>query len=102
MSGKRGERHYGCTGLRAGPANLSPDSLLHGGQQLPATTLQALMLNNLVSLEDLTNKFSFLAYLHAHRKMHHFINTQFDAIPRQEFRNYPNTGDGAGPARQAR
>ncbi|MEU0036329.1 SidA/IucD/PvdA family monooxygenase [Streptomyces sp. NPDC006333] len=109
MSGKRGEQHYGCIGVGVGPANLSLASLLHGdqtvpslfldrkktftwhdGQQLPGTTLQVSMLKDLVSLADPTNRFSFLAYLHAHRKMYHFINAQFDAMPRQEFRNYLN------------
>jgi lysine N6-hydroxylase len=46
------------------------------------------MLKDLVSLADPTNRFSFLSYLHAHGKIYHFINAQFDAVPRREFRNY--------------
>ncbi|MFI9806638.1 lysine N(6)-hydroxylase/L-ornithine N(5)-oxygenase family protein [Streptomyces sp. NPDC052301] len=107
MSEKRGGQHYGCVGVGVGPANLSLASLLHGdttvpnlfldrktsfswhdGQQMPDTTLQVSMLKDLVSLADPTNRFSFLAYLHAQGKMYHFINAQFDAMPRQEFRNY--------------
>src|SRR5882757_4327425 len=99
--------HYNCVGIGVGPANLSLASLLHGhddvsnlfldkkttfgwhdGQQLPDTTLQVSMLKDLVSLADPTNRFSFLSYLHAHGKIYHFINAQFDAVPRQEFRNY--------------
>ncbi|CAL9432013.1 MULTISPECIES: lysine N(6)-hydroxylase/L-ornithine N(5)-oxygenase family protein [Streptomyces] len=99
--------HYGCIGVGVGPANLSLASLLHGdqsipslfleqkeyfswhdGQQLPGTTLQVSMLKDLVSLADPTNRFSFLSYLHAHGKIYHFINAQFDAMPRQEYRNY--------------
>ncbi|WP_331763800.1 SidA/IucD/PvdA family monooxygenase (plasmid) [Streptomyces hirsutus] len=107
MSGKGGSRHYDCIGVGVGPANLSLASLLHGdrttrslfldqkesftwhdGQQLPGTTLQVSMLKDLVSLADPTNRFSFLSYLHAHGKIYHFINAQFEDMPRQEFRNY--------------
>lgn len=107
MSEKRGGQHYNCIGVGVGPANLSLASLLHGdgatrslfldqkksftwhdGQQLPGTTLQVSMLKDLVSLADPTNRFSFLSYLHAHGKIYHFINAQFDDMPRQEFRNY--------------
>ncbi|PRY41592.1 lysine N6-hydroxylase [Umezawaea tangerina] len=99
--------HYDCIGIGAGPANLSLASLLHSrpeitnlflekknefgwhdGQQLPGTTLQVSMLKDLVSLADPTSRFSFLSYLHSCGKIYHFINAQFDAVPRQEFRNY--------------
>jgi lysine N6-hydroxylase len=99
--------HYNCVGVGVGPANLSLASLLHGhpevtnlflekrssfgwhdGQQLPGTNLQVSLLKDLVSLADPTNKFSFFAYLHAQGRIYHFINAQFDAVPRQEFRNY--------------
>ncbi len=60
----------------------------HDGQQIPGATLQVSMLKDLVSLSDPTNAFSFLAYLHAQGRIHHFLNAQFDAVPRQEFRNY--------------
>jgi lysine N6-hydroxylase len=99
--------HYNCLGVGVGPANLSLAALLHGhpdvtnlfldqrnsfgwhdGQQLPGTTLQVSVLKDLVSLADPTNRFSFFAYLHAQGKIYHFINAQFDAVPRQEFRNY--------------
>ncbi|HEY3606283.1 MAG TPA: SidA/IucD/PvdA family monooxygenase [Pseudonocardiaceae bacterium] len=99
--------HYGCIGIGAGPANLSLASLLyphteisnlfldrkitfdwHDGQQLPDTTLQVSILKDLVSLADPTSGFSFLSYLHARGRIYHFINAQFDAVPRREFRNY--------------
>jgi lysine N6-hydroxylase len=99
--------HYTCVGVGVGPANLSLASLLHGhdgvtnlfldkkaafswhdGQQLPDTTLQVSMLKDLVTLADPTNRFSFLSYLHTSGRIYHFINAQFDAVPRQEFRNY--------------
>ncbi|MFV2104326.1 lysine N(6)-hydroxylase/L-ornithine N(5)-oxygenase family protein [Micromonospora sp. LOL_024] len=100
-------RHFRCIGIGAGPANLSLASLLHGhteltncfverrhtfawhdGQQMPGASLQVSMLKDLVTLSDPTNPFSFLSYLHAHGRLYHFINAQFDAVPRQEFRNY--------------
>jgi lysine N6-hydroxylase len=60
----------------------------HDGQQIPGASLQVSMLKDLVSLSDPTNAFSFLAYLHAAGRVYHFLNAQFDAVPRQEFRNY--------------
>lgn len=100
-------RHYRCVGIGVGPANLSLASLMysfpamtnlflerkesfgwHDGQQIPGASLQVSMLKDLVSLSDPTNAFSFLAYLHALGRIHHFLNAQFEAVPRQEFRNY--------------
>lgn len=99
--------HYDCVGIGVGPANLSLASLLHGdpavrnlfiernpefgwheGQQILGAALQVSMLKDLVTLVDPTNPFSFLAYLHEEGKIYHFINAQFNAVPRQEFRNY--------------
>ncbi len=99
--------HYRCVGIGVGPANLSLASLLHGhrevpnlfvekkdtfgwhdGQQIPGASLQVSPLKDLVSLADPTSAFSFLSYLHAQGRIYHFINAQFDAVPRQEFRNY--------------
>ncbi len=98
---------YQCLGVGIGPSNLSLASLLydthdisnlfverspyfgwHDGQQIPSATLQVSMLKDLVSLSNPTSSFSFLSYLHAHGRVYHFINAQFDAMPRQEFRNY--------------
>lgn len=101
------DSHFRCLGIGVGPANLSLASLLHAhddvpnifldrkevfswhdGQLIPGATLQVSMLKDLVSLSDPTNEFSFLSYLHDQRKVYHFINAQFDAVPRLEFRNY--------------
>jgi lysine N6-hydroxylase len=60
----------------------------HDGQQMPDTSIQVGMLKDLVSLSEPTNAFSFLAYLHELGRIYHFLNAQFDAVPRQEFRNY--------------
>jgi lysine N6-hydroxylase len=99
--------HYLCVGIGVGPANLSLASLLHGnpraknlfidkkstfewhdGQLIHGTALQVSMLKDLVSLADPTSEFSFLAYLCEQGRIYHFLNAQFDAVPRQEFRNY--------------
>jgi len=99
--------HYLCAGIGVGPANLSLASLLysfpeaknifvdkretfgwHDGQLIDGATLQVSMLKDLVSLADPTNKFSFLSYLHDQRRIYHFLNAQFDEVPRQEFRDY--------------
>ncbi|WP_228979342.1 lysine N(6)-hydroxylase/L-ornithine N(5)-oxygenase family protein [Streptomyces sp. DH12] len=99
--------HYRCVGIGVGPANLSLASLLHGvpdlpnlfidrkqsfswhdGQQMPGSTLQVSMFKDLVSLADPRNPFSFMSYLHDQGRVYHFLNAQFDDIPRLEFRNY--------------
>jgi lysine N6-hydroxylase len=103
----KGDAQYDCVGVGVGPANLSLASLLyrhrditnlflekrqtfgwHDGQQIPDTTLQVSILKDLVSLSDPTSGFSFLAYLHEKGQIYHFINAQFDAVPRHEYRNY--------------
>ena len=95
------------THVSGGLANLSLASLLHphpglknlflerraafgwhDGQQIPGATLQVSMLKDLVSLSYLTNSFSFLNYLHAKGRAYHYLNAQFDEVPRLEFRNY--------------
>ncbi len=100
-------RHYRCVGIGVGPANLSLASLMHGhaeitnlfldkkesfgwhdGQQIPGATIQVSMLKDLVSLSEPTNSFSFLAYLSELGRIYHFLNAQFDLVPREEFRNY--------------
>lgn len=99
--------HLACVGVGAGPANLSLACLLHGhrdlantfferraifswhdGQLFPGSSLQVSMVKDLVSVADPGNGFSFLAYLHDQGRLYHYLNAQFDAVPRQEFRNY--------------
>ena len=60
----------------------------HDGQQIPDATIQVSMVKDLVSLSDPTSSFSFLSYLHELGRIYHYVNAQFDAVPRQEFRNY--------------
>jgi lysine N6-hydroxylase len=99
--------HFRLVGIGAGPANLSLAALLHGDREQPnlfldrkptftwhddqlitGATLQVSIFKDLVSLSDPTNRFSFMAYLHAHGRMYHFLNAQFAEVPRTEFRNY--------------
>ncbi|RNL87512.1 lysine N(6)-hydroxylase/L-ornithine N(5)-oxygenase family protein [Halostreptopolyspora alba] len=99
--------HYHCVGVGAGPANLSLASLLHehseisnifldrknqfswhDDQQIDGAALQVSPLKDLVTLSNPTNKFSFLSYLHEQGRIYHFLNAQFSAVPRKEFRNY--------------
>lgn len=98
---------YRCVGIGAGPANLSLAALLYGDpdvpnlfldrkpsfswhddQLIPGAALQVSMFKDLVSLSDPTNAFSFVAYLHSKGRMYHYLNAQFEHVPREEFRNY--------------
>ncbi|WP_436775356.1 lysine N(6)-hydroxylase/L-ornithine N(5)-oxygenase family protein [Yinghuangia sp. YIM S09857] len=104
---RSGPTHYTCLGVGVGPANLSLASLLYGrpdvsnlfldrkqsftwhdGQQMPGNALQVSLFKDLVTLADPRNPFTFLAYLHQNGRLYHFLNAQFDAVPRAEFRNY--------------
>jgi lysine N6-hydroxylase len=60
----------------------------HDGQLIPDATLQVSIFKDLVTLSDPTSPFSFLSYLKDKGRIYHFINAQFSAVPRQEFRNY--------------
>jgi lysine N6-hydroxylase len=60
----------------------------HDGQQISNTTIQVSMFKDLVSLAQPTSEYSFLSYLHESGRLYHYLNAQFDAVPRQEFRNY--------------
>lgn len=93
-------------GIGVGVANLSLASLLcstkitnaffdrnarfdwHGGMQIKHTSLQVSLFKDLVTLSDPTSPFSFLAYLHASRRIYHFLNARFDAVTRKEFSLY--------------
>ncbi|MCA1473118.1 SidA/IucD/PvdA family monooxygenase [Bradyrhizobium sp. IC3195] len=98
---------YQCVGIGVGPSNLSLASLLypykgvlsaffdrkpefawHDGMYFPGATLQVSLFKDLVTLSDPTNPFSFISYLHAEGKIHHFLNARFESVPRREFRNY--------------
>ncbi|AXW85665.1 L-lysine 6-monooxygenase [Lonsdalea britannica] len=99
--------HFKLLGIGAGPANLSLASLLYGkqgiknifldgkssfswhdDQMIEGATLQVSLFKDLSTLADPTNIFTFLAYLHEKGRIYHFLNAQFDEVPRREFRNY--------------
>lgn len=60
----------------------------HDGQQIPGSTIQVAMTKDLVSLSEPTSAYSFLAYLCELGRVYHFLNAQFESVPREEFRNY--------------
>lgn len=99
--------HYHLLGIGVGPANLSLASLLynkphitnlfvdqkekfswHDDQMIEGATLQVSIFKDLITLIDPTSIFTFLSYLHEKGRIYHFLNAQFDKIPRREFRNY--------------
>jgi lysine N6-hydroxylase len=60
----------------------------HPGMMLPGVTLQTSFLKDLVTATNPTSRWSFIAYLVAHKRFYDFLNAGFDAIPRQEFAHY--------------
>ncbi len=99
--------HYQCAGIGVGPSNLSLASLLHDhaeirnifidkkpkfswhdGMRFPEATLQVAIFKDLVTLAEPTSSFSFISYLHSQGKIYHFLNAQFESLPRREFSNY--------------
>jgi lysine N6-hydroxylase len=96
-----------AVGVGIGPFNLSAAALLHPhaelrtvflerapelrwhpGLLLPDATIQVSFLKDLVTLADPTSPFSFLAFLHAHRRLYRFINCGFPRVTRREFEQY--------------
>ena len=94
-------------GIGIGPSNLSLASLLarvhgltgrfferrprfcwHEGLLLPAATVQTSMLKDLVTLVDPTSPYSFLAFLHAQKRLYRFIHCEFPRVSRREFNQY--------------
>jgi L-lysine 6-monooxygenase (NADPH-requiring) len=61
-------RRFSCVGIGAGTANLSLAALTYLAQP--------------------TSQYSFLSYPHKSGRPYHCRNMQFDAVPRQDFRNY--------------
>lgn len=94
-------------GIGIGPSNLSLAALLrrvpefagafferqrrftwHDGMLLPKTTIQTSLLKDLVTLVDPTNPYSFLAFLHAQKRLYRFIHCEFPRVSRREFKQY--------------
>lgn len=99
--------HLRLVGVGVGPANLSLAAMLNGDPQQPnlffdrkphftwhddqlisGAALQVSIFKDLVSLSNPVSRFSFLSYLHEQGRAYHFLNAQFEHVPRSEFRNY--------------
>jgi len=100
-------KSYDIVGIGAGPANLSLAALSkkiktisavfiekreefvwHAGMLLPDAKLQVPFLNDLVTLADPTNPYSFLNFLSANKRLYQFIAANFNPISRAEFNQY--------------
>ena len=93
-------------GVGVGPANLSLAALLaptefnarffersaqfqwHPGFLFPEATIQVSYLKDLVTLVDPTSAYTFLAFLHARKRMYRFINRSEPRVSRMEFNQY--------------
>lgn len=98
---------FDAVGVGAGPFNLSVAALLHplkdvrhlflekqsqfcwhAGMLLDNTTVQNSFLKDLVSFADPTSAFSFLAFLHQHKRLYQYVNAGFQRTTRREFNQY--------------
>lgn len=96
-------------GVGIGPFNLSVAALLssidgissvffdqndeliwHPGMLFPHAEIHVSYLNDLVTLVDPTNPYSFIAYLAKHKRLYRFMNAQFKNVLRTEFSHYLN------------
>ncbi|MBX4961581.1 lysine N(6)-hydroxylase/L-ornithine N(5)-oxygenase family protein [Rhizobium binae] len=94
-------------GIGIGPSNLSLACLLesvpevrsrfferrasfdwHPGMMMPGVELQSSFLKDLVTPVLPTSPWSFISYLVAHKRLHAFLNANYEAVPRQEFARY--------------
>lgn len=94
-------------GIGIGPSNLSLAALLdsignvrahfyegrsqfdwHPGMMLPDVELQSSYLKDLVTPVMPTSRWSFIAYLVAHKRLYAFLNAHYEAVPRREFAQY--------------
>jgi L-lysine 6-monooxygenase (NADPH-requiring) len=67
-------RHFSCVGIGAGQANRSPAALIHRYRDIANLFV------------DKKKRFGW--HLRKSRRLYHYRNAQFDAVPRQDFRNY--------------
>jgi lysine N6-hydroxylase len=95
-------------GIGIGPSNLSLAALLapfreevrarffdrtrelkwHPGLLFPEAEIQVSHLKDLVTPADPTSRFSFLAFLHARKRLYRFMHAEFPRIRRSEFDQY--------------
>lgn len=98
---------YDVVGIGIGPSNLSLAALLeplkelrscffdrtrelrwHPGLLFPEAEIQVSHLKDLVTLADPTSHFSFISFLHQHRRLYRFLHAGFPRIRRLEFDQY--------------
>ncbi|WP_285768058.1 lysine N(6)-hydroxylase/L-ornithine N(5)-oxygenase family protein [Peribacillus sp. SI8-4] len=98
---------YDVIGIGIGPFNLGLAALLektpelnalfferkqefnwHEGMLLEGTTLQVPFFADLVSMADVTSKYSYLNYLQQHDRLYHFYFLEKFLIPRKEYNDY--------------
>jgi lysine N6-hydroxylase len=60
----------------------------HPGMLLEGTTLQVPFLADLVTMVDPTSPYTYLNYLHEHRRLYHFYFYEKFHIPRTEYNHY--------------
>jgi lysine N6-hydroxylase len=96
-------------GIGIGPSNLSLAALLqplrninscfcdarerfdwHPGLMFPEANIQVSFLKDLVTLADPASPFSFVSFLHAHKRLYRFITANLPRISRIEFNQYLN------------
>ena len=101
------DHFYDCVGIGCGPSNLSVAALLddhpdvrhiffdmkpsfswHDGMMLQGASLQVSLFKDLVTLANPANRYSFISYLHQHRRLYQFLNARFAQISRLEFADY--------------
>jgi lysine N6-hydroxylase len=100
-------KSYDIVGIGAGPANLSLAALTtklkdinavfiekrnefiwHSGMLLPDAKLQVPFLNDLVTLADPTNPYSFVNFLSVSKRLYQFIAANYNPMMRAEFNQY--------------
>lgn len=98
---------YDVIGIGVGPFNLGFAALVedvpeinalffekkpqfdwHPGMMIEGTTLQVPFLADLVSMADVTNRYSFLNYLQTHNRLYRFYFREDFHIPRKEYNHY--------------
>ena len=95
-----------AVGVGVGPFNLSLAALLaptgfnarffdkgeefqwHPGLLFPEATIQVSYLKDLVTLVDPTSPYTFVAFLHEHKRLYRFLNRSENRVSRKEFNQY--------------
>jgi lysine N6-hydroxylase len=76
------------TGYKARFFDKAEDFQWHPGLLFPEATIQVSYLKDLVTLVDPTSPYSFVAFLHAQKRLYHFLNRSENRVSRKEFNQY--------------